>query len=392
MSAKNRFEKHPVLTAVFFSLFFFFLMDFVSAKIFKAVYGYSFTHKALKDALKIEKLYRISSPVYHHDLASDKDIPNARYGRFTYHIFTNSLGFKDKAVRHVPLVSDRYRLLFIGDSFTEGIGYNYEDSFVGVIDKNLTSQGVEVFNAGVCSYSPVIYWKKVEYLLETKKFRFDELIVFVDMSDIEDEAEVYGLDEKSNVIVLKELPLDSILAKLFLVRVDKNTIKRLVDENSIVTVSFLKWLYARTFLSSENKEPCARSSWTTDTALYKKFGQRGLEKSAVSMSRLLAVLKKHHIRMTLAVYPWPSQIYDNDFDSIQVRFWRDWCVENNVFFLNCFPYFGEGEDLKERCLLIDRDYILGDFHWSRQGHAKVAKIFLDFYARERAQEKTGAQH
>jgi hypothetical protein len=44
-------------------------------------------------------------------------------------VFTDSLGFKDASRRAVP---DRRRILFIGDSFTEGVGLPYEQTFVGL--------------------------------------------------------------------------------------------------------------------------------------------------------------------------------------------------------------------------------------------------------------------
>ena len=34
-------------------------------------------------------------------------------------------------------VSDKYRILFIGDSYTEGVGVEYKDTFVGLIDSAL---------------------------------------------------------------------------------------------------------------------------------------------------------------------------------------------------------------------------------------------------------------
>ena len=37
--------------------------------------------------------------------------------------------------------------------------------------------GFEVFNAGVVSYQPAIYLRKIRHLLETVKFRFDEAMV-----------------------------------------------------------------------------------------------------------------------------------------------------------------------------------------------------------------------
>ena len=54
----------------------------------------------------------------------------------------------------------------------------------------LEDDGVEVFNAGVVSYQPAIYWRKIRHLLQTVKFRFDEAVVFIDISDIFEEHDL----------------------------------------------------------------------------------------------------------------------------------------------------------------------------------------------------------
>src|SRR5512139_1669060 len=64
-------------------------------------------------------LVGVEHPLYHHDLR-----PNfsglQRYGTETAPYYTNNLGFRDAAVRNIPAVANRYRLVFLGDSFTEG--------------------------------------------------------------------------------------------------------------------------------------------------------------------------------------------------------------------------------------------------------------------------------
>jgi len=104
---------------------------FWPANIYKLINGYS-SGNSLWLQNKIEKSYRVRSDIYHHDLAKSKAVKNASYRNYIYSAYTDSLGFKDKAVRNVPLSSNKYRILFIGDSFTEGIGLDYEKTFVGL--------------------------------------------------------------------------------------------------------------------------------------------------------------------------------------------------------------------------------------------------------------------
>jgi len=112
---------------------------------------------------------RIANPVYHHDLAASF----SGYDRWgdgnVYRLYTNSLGFKDVSPRIVSLAQDQRRVLLMGDSFTEGIGVPFEQTFAGLLfrDGLENVNKVEFLNAAVVGYSPVIYYKKIKYLLES---------------------------------------------------------------------------------------------------------------------------------------------------------------------------------------------------------------------------------
>jgi hypothetical protein len=126
----------------------------------------------------------IANPVYGHTLA-----PNfageEMWGATKTKLFTNSLGFKDVRVRTVPLRSDRKRVVFIGDSFTEGASGPYEETFVGRFAAAFPE--LDVLNTAVSSYSPSIYYAQDKYLLDVG-LQIDELLVYIDISDIQDEA------------------------------------------------------------------------------------------------------------------------------------------------------------------------------------------------------------
>ena len=100
---------------------------------------------------------RIRDPVYHHTLTPKYDGFDL-WGPHRFRILSNSLGFRDASTRDVPLVADRKRVVFIGDSFTEGIGLPYEETFVGRFARAFPE--LDVLNAAVFSYSPSIYYKK----------------------------------------------------------------------------------------------------------------------------------------------------------------------------------------------------------------------------------------
>ena len=107
---------------------------------------------------------RRPDPNYHHGFAP-KRVTHDGWGPLSYTLVTNSLGFKDRTPRDVPLQSTGRRLMFIGDSFTEGVGFPYEQTWVGLVDTTLARQDIEVLNAGVSSYCPKTVYYKTKALL-----------------------------------------------------------------------------------------------------------------------------------------------------------------------------------------------------------------------------------
>ena len=184
---KYFFNNFPRTTIFILTIILTFTFDFVLTNIY---------NKRISDQ---KRSIRIEHPVYHHTFKKNSKIHESLYkNKFT--IFTNSLGFKDRSIRAIQLVSTKHRILFIGDSFTEGIGLSYDDTFVGLIDSRLSKNNIEVLNAGRVSYSPIIYWRKIKFLIEDLGLDIDELVVFLDISDVRDEVTRYQLSENMNVI------------------------------------------------------------------------------------------------------------------------------------------------------------------------------------------------
>ena len=83
----------------------------------------------------------------------------SQYDENIYKIFTNDLGFRDDSTQ--PLNRDKEYSILIGDSFIEGVGLNYKDTIVGILNENLENNKFKFLNAGVASYSSYIYLRKI---------------------------------------------------------------------------------------------------------------------------------------------------------------------------------------------------------------------------------------
>jgi lysophospholipase L1-like esterase len=360
------FERNPKKTIALIVLTATIAMDFAAAQILKVLGLYT---PPYQNPRVTERQYRKAHEVFHHTLLPYVDFENARWGPLRHTIKTNSLGFKDNCNRNVPLVTDKYRILFIGDSFTEGKGYEYDRTFVGLVDEEFRGQGVDILNAAVASYSPIIYLRKVAYLIETVHLKFDHLIVFIDISDIEDEGRSYWFDENRNV--------QSEAKKQQEGKRNKKKFKDTLAENTILQSYLRLWFrrlrYQMSALRGEDMRHAVnldRSLWTVDEKLYREYGEQGLGTAAEHMEELYRLLRERGIGLTIAVYPWPDQILREDLDSIQVKFWQSWANRRQITMLNFFPDFIDGREAMD---VIREYFIPGDTHWNDRGHRLIAR-------------------
>lgn len=87
-----------------------------------------------------------------------------------------AMGFRNS--RPVAPVSPVPRLLFLGDSYTEGSGHGDACNYPQVVESSLTAllgRPVEVLNAGVAGYGPVEAANLLDFLVE-RGFRFDVVV------------------------------------------------------------------------------------------------------------------------------------------------------------------------------------------------------------------------
>ncbi|MEE8625656.1 MAG: hypothetical protein V3T19_09975 [Acidiferrobacterales bacterium] len=372
---KSSFERNPKKTLVIIAVTLFLVIDFTTAFVLKALDLFT---PAYMTAGQHEAVYRRPHPVFHHTLARNIEYDHAVWGTEVYTIRTNSLGFKDERVREVALEAKQPRIIITGDSFTEGLGLEFKDTFVGHISNYYKKRDVEVLNAGLLSYSPEIHLTKTRYFLEAEGLEFDHLVVFIDMSDMEDEAMGYNIDLNRPV---KKITDREKTGSTRPVHKEKPSLKAFLNQHTVF-IAQLRNLAAyyriarkdlRQWRQSLNRP---RATWTLDEELYEKFGRVGQDKAAQHMRMLKKLLDKYGIELTVVVYPWPDQIYRKDLDSIHVKFWRRWTKSNGVGFVNLFPDFINNKDPEE---VIKTYFIRGDVHWNKLGHQYIAERFLHYF-------------
>ena len=118
------------------------------------------------------------------------------WGNLRYKLCTDNNGFRTACNKKEKSIK-KFDIAFIGDSFTEGLGYDYEQTFVGIIEKKLFDK--KIANLSMSSYSPSIYYTKLKKLI-SEGYEFDEVIVFLDLSDLTDDILCYEVINDQRVV------------------------------------------------------------------------------------------------------------------------------------------------------------------------------------------------
>lgn len=315
--------------------------------------------------------FRVTSLFYHHSLAANTHAQTF-WGETDverYDVYTNSLGFIDEKVRSVPLKTDGERLLLMGDSFTEGVGYPWKKTFVGKLSHALKNKNVEVLNSGVVSYSPKLHYLKLKKLLDDG-LQVNRILLFLDVSDIQDEVVYrYFVPANSNV--------PSWLSRLHAFFV----------QYSFLYHSYYKQIY----LSNKNPLDPKKSPfwggvkkfhrvtplWVFATPEFERWGKDGLASADHYMQEIIALCKKNNIAFSMAIYPWPRELKKRVMNDRHHRYWMRFGRKNSVDVIDMFPlFFNLGPDGYQKY------FIDGDVHWTEKGHELVYEYLIKHIEKE----------
>ena len=339
--------------------------------------------EAPKDEVRTKDAY------FHHGLRPNFE-GESFWGPIKYKICTDASGFKISCTAKSDKKEKSFDVAFLGDSFVEGVGLVNEDTFVGMIQQD--SPKLKIANLGVVSYAPTIYLKKLEYLF-SQGYQFKKIIVFIDISDIQDEAIFYDVRDGHVFSHADEPPFDNYWQYL---RWRVSVYLPLTDIGVNKLKAFAVKVSTRHGPKEELPQPTAkvsapepmspkdkdfpRSSWTYNlkASHYGVGGvQSGIDKSLKQMQAVYELAKKHGASLSIGVYPWPGQLLYDSEDSLQVKIWRDFCVDRCQHFYNLFPHFFTLIRNSNANTVIDQYYIKGDYHFNPSGNRAIADQIIE---------------
>ena len=277
-------------------------------------------------------------------------------------ICTDRNGFKvDCENKDRTLLS--YDVIFVGDSFTEGIALPYKDTFVGMYD--LAHPSLRVANLGVISYSPTRYLQKVSNFLN-ESFKTKHVVVFPDISDMRDEAIIHRYESfkmpESYLFIHKNFVLTG------------QIIEYTISGGLLPMCPFF---HVDGFFCAPRKRDRGRD-WV-DNPNAKGFEPLGvskaIERSLSKMEQLYNLLDRQGIKLSIGVYPWIENLRDYDENTTQVQIWKKFCEQRCFAFINAYPDFFEIERT-QGVEKLENDYTLPDDskHFNKNGNKVVFEV------------------
>jgi GDSL-like Lipase/Acylhydrolase family len=292
---------------------------------------------------------------YEHGLVPNKNTERA-WGLMVYSWKTDQYGFRTGECAPRQADPARPSVFVIGDSFVEGMGTPFEKSFAGLIACDAAREGKAAWNLGVASYSPIIYHLKIRAAAKQLGTTPKSIYLFLDLSDIDDDANVYRLAADGSVEKKPAHYTPYVKGTPF------NLGRFVLNNFSIARLVYDMWVASSfSYRQSLGRE---RARWAFDPELMEKWGRRGLATAAANLDKVVELCRKWDCRLTLIVYPWPDNVMAGDRNSVQVTFWRDWAKERGVRFVDAFgPFFREAPEAT-----LHEYYFAGDVHFNDAGN------------------------
>jgi len=324
----------------------------------------------------------------------------SQYDGNIYNIFTNDLGFRDDRIKKL----DRKKLfsILIGDSFVEGVGLEYTDTIVGMLNKELKNDDFEYLNAGVASYSSYIYFKKIEDIIKKNDdLKIKEVIVFLDKSDVSDD-ERYLLEPttfentKGKFINQRKEDFFKDLQELSFWRFyTKQTISgKLIKLSADQIENFFSNLQKRFLISKKtnkkffeinnlevkaiksiNNKPHIRNWYLGE--LWEKRTKRNIEFSIKNLSKLKNILDKKNINLLVVLYPWSFEIDDPKIRKKYLEFIIPLLNENEIKNISVYQDFLDGNIYEN----IGKNFLYNDIHYNKNGNRVIVNNLIKYFKR-----------
>jgi len=344
----------------------------------------------LRDPINNGKSLYISNSFGWYDLGPNYN-GESRYGGKYFFVKTDENGFR---INHLIDEENNKKsnlgkqVFFIGDSFTFGVGVDWRESFIGILNKTFNIKSI---NAGVNSHSPTLYKFKLKRLIEEGLISNNQKIVIgLDISDVYDEAtrwtEYNGMP--ANINKLSELSKNNLAVNFTNLKLSEKhgsgELRNIYNKDNFKLTyqiyygleSFVKIFIDDIQVRNNDRSKFTHQDWELIEEKFLPLGvENGLKKIRNNLIEIAQIATKNKNELYLLIYPWPAQMsYESSFD--WQKYVKNICIEINCSgVIDTFPYFLA---YKENSKSWQKElFIRGDMHFNQKGNYILAEIIAN---------------
>ena len=278
----------------------------------------------------------------------------------------------------IPKEKNKKNVFLFGDSFTYGVGIEFDKTYAGLISNNL--KNYNVYNFAVGSYSPSVHLYRLKRVIE-KNIIPNKIILFLDLTDVIDEATRWDYDEKKGGV------------KLYNNYIYKNSIKKqkFVKKNFKITNNIISYLNftirsLRETVKINLKKPRkiktsiqGNFTYTELERLDERFWKKNTFKKGIKtiekrLTQISNISKNNNAEFFVVIYPWSETLEFGQEKFNWSKFVNNLCNKEKCKVIDSIPFF---QNYKNKNINWSTDlYFLNDEHFNEKGAYLLYKTVM----------------
>ena len=319
-------------------------------------------------------------PYYNHGFERNKG-GVMHFGPLHPQYFTNSLALKDRQQRVVAMTSGKRRILFLGDSFVEGVGYPFDSTFCGYLSTSLDSGKYEILNGGVRAYCPKLASLRLEYLLHNDHLRINDVYLALSSMDMFDDLVYQNFiptpvnGPKDQMMSLRKTIMShSLTFTILAFCAGQHYMKA---NNLGDDAAYLYWVKTDNKYNEETNFHFLdyRIAWNCPKLITTPVSEKIINLCKGDLAKIQKLCDDNGIKFHMVIYPIMGQtiplqqVLTNN--GLFVNLVEDYCKLHKIDMIDLDPLF-----LSDNAVINNQNIqnycIEGDSHWNAKGHKRVA--------------------
>lgn len=303
----------------------------------------------------------------------------------SFDVYTDKNGYRYSGTK--KLSETQTSVLFLGDSFTFGVGVDWENTFTGILEKEIEKK-YNIYNLGVPSYSPTTYkYSLINFLKNNSDKKIEKIFILLDITDINDESRRW--------IEIKDKPYLK-GDKVFINDTFFQNIKRKYFKGTFFIANFFNDTSRKFKKKFQNEKKIYRPvEGTMGDYIYKDYRksencreldeknifwncgdlEAGIIKTQKQFRDISKILSKKNIQLYIIILPWPDtlnfgQKYFN-FENFSFNLCK---LSNCKKVINMYPDFIYIK--KNNKEWLNKIFLPNDIHLNAFGHEILAQKIL----------------